>query len=726
MNVLRLRQSDWHSPLHIQMKSTLAALLLASATLGAGPVLFAPTAAQAADAEVSFDFFNDSLSPYGDWIEVGDYGLCWRPRDVDANWAPYTDGYWSYTDAGWTWVSYEDFGGIVYHYGRWVSVEDEGWCWVPDYEWGPAWVSWRNNDDYVGWAPLPPEARWEPEVGFSVWVDNSYDIGPSYYNFCSVEDFGAPVIREVILPRPRNVVIIQNTVNITNITVNRFAGVPFCGGPRYDFLISRVRRPIPALKLVRETNITNIYNNTVINNTVINNGRRGRALHAVQQGNQLIVPAPRVKRVANPLVAVPNLKPVRTVAAAKVNKGWDLVKDNTQREQIKQKFAQETKGLRRETAPARAVETAELKPVPEKGDPNAPSPVATGGRGKRNGKDGRETAAGFAPGEPAPGANTQPNQPPRQTADADDNKPGKQGNGKGRGENAGIVPGNRGPLKPFNGGDAPNAGPGAQKPDAGDTQTAQQERLEKQRKDREQVARAAEIQEEFRKRRQQQAQIERPQKPQGQDDNASRPDAAERIERQREAQAAAAEARKEQQARAAQQENAREQAAGERAERMAERQREAQAGALEKRREQQQSQAAEARREQQQQQRQELLERRQQQAQSEAMEQRRQQAAAGAAQARREQMEAMQAQRQQAMRQQQMEAQRERNQAMRQQQMEAQRQMQAQRAEQAQRQMQQQLQQQQQQRAQQGGNGKGGDGERRGRGGRRGQQGDDN
>ncbi|MHA3771596.1 DUF6600 domain-containing protein [Verrucomicrobiota bacterium sgz303538] len=702
------------------MKSTLAALLLASATLGAGPVLFAPSAAQAADAEVSFDFFNDSLSPYGDWIEVGDYGLCWRPRDVDANWAPYTDGYWSYTDAGWTWVSYEDFGGVVYHYGRWVSVEDEGWCWVPDYEWGPAWVSWRNNDDYVGWAPLPPEARWEPEVGFSVWVDNSYDIGPSHYNFCSVEDFGAPVIREVILPRPRNVVIIQNTVNITNITVNRFAGVPFCGGPRYDFLISRVRRPIPALKLVRETNITNIYNNTVINNTVINNGRRGRALHAVQQGNQLIVPAPRVKRVANPLVAVPNLKPVRTVAAAKVNKGWDLVKDNTQREQIKQKFAQETKGLRRETAPARAVETAELKPVPEKGDPNAPSPVATGGRGKRNGKDGRETAAGFAPGEPAPGANAQPNQPTRQTADTDDNKPGKQGNGKGRGENAGIVPGNRGPLKPFNGGDAPNAGPGAQKPDTGEPQTAQQERLEKQRKDREQVSRAAEVQEEFRKRRQQQqqAQIERPQKPQGQDDNASRPDAAERVERQREAQAAAAEARKEQQARAAQQENAREQAAGDRAERMAERQREAQAAGLEKRREQQQSQAAEARREQQQQ-RQELLERRQQQAQGEAMEQRRQQAAAGAAQARREQMEAMQAQRQQAMRQQQMEAQRdaqkERNQAMRQQQLEAQRQMQAQRAEQAQRQMQQQ-QQQQPQRAQQGGNGKGGDGERRGRG----------
>ena len=31
------------------------------------------------DEEVSFDFFYDSLSPYGEWIQVGDYGLCWHP-----------------------------------------------------------------------------------------------------------------------------------------------------------------------------------------------------------------------------------------------------------------------------------------------------------------------------------------------------------------------------------------------------------------------------------------------------------------------------------------------------------------------------------------------------------------------------------------------------------------------------------------------------------------------
>ena len=55
----------------------------------------------------------------------------------------YADGYWAYTDVGWTWISYEDFGWATYHYGRWASLADYGWVWFPgsDLEWGPAWVS---------------------------------------------------------------------------------------------------------------------------------------------------------------------------------------------------------------------------------------------------------------------------------------------------------------------------------------------------------------------------------------------------------------------------------------------------------------------------------------------------------------------------------------------------------------------------------------------------------
>src|SRR5438132_10502382 len=132
----------------------------------------APRASARSHTGVSLEFFYDSLDPYGEWVEVGDYGYCWHPTGVSEEWAPYTDGYWAFTDGGWTWVSYEDFGGITYHYGRWIFVEDEGWVWVPDYEWAPAWVSWRTSDDYVGWAPLPPAARFDRDIGFSVWVDS--------------------------------------------------------------------------------------------------------------------------------------------------------------------------------------------------------------------------------------------------------------------------------------------------------------------------------------------------------------------------------------------------------------------------------------------------------------------------------------------------------------------------------------------------------------------------
>ncbi len=343
-----------------------------------------------ARSEISFDFFYDALSPHGEWIDVGDYGTCWRPRGVDADWRPYSDGYWSYTDGGWTWVSYEEFGGIVYHYGRWVEVDDEGWCWVPDYEWAPAWVSWRSNDDYVGWAPLPPEARWERKVGFSVWVDSHYDIGPSRFNFCRVRDFGAPYLRPVIVNRFENVTIIQRTVNVTNISYyddyegGGYGGLVHCGGPSFVVINSHVHRPIPALKLVRNTNITNI------------NIHQSNVFNSVARGNQLSVLAPRV---APPKPDFVRPVAVRSIPAAKVSKGWGGVKDQKVADDIRGQMRQQARGLTPESAPARRVQAAELKMLPAKADPDAPSNVRTA-RDRTPGT-GKKPVAG-APGQPTP------------------------------------------------------------------------------------------------------------------------------------------------------------------------------------------------------------------------------------------------------------------------------------------------------------------------------------
>jgi len=198
---------------------------------------------------ISVEFFYDNLSPHGDWLDAGDYGYVWQPYDTGDDWRPYGDGRWVYTDAGWTWDSAEPYGWAVYHYGRWANMRDVGWVWVPGTEWGPAWVSWRRSPEYVGWAPLPPEAQFSNSVGLSSWVDDYYDIGPGSYRFVEGRNFGARHLNTVFVDRSRNVSIINQTTNITNITCRD--NVIYNGGPDYDEQLRRSSEPISRYKLDR-------------------------------------------------------------------------------------------------------------------------------------------------------------------------------------------------------------------------------------------------------------------------------------------------------------------------------------------------------------------------------------------------------------------------------------------------------------------------------------------
>src|SRR5437016_10137230 len=136
-----------------------------------------------------YSSFYARLEAHGEWLETADYGYVWQPREAERSrsWRPYTNGRWVYTDAGWTWISEESFGWATYHYGRWTRLRGIGWVWVPGNEWAPAWVSWRKSNDYVGWAPLPPEAQFDQRTGIHNWSDNYYDIGPDQYCFRSEE-----------------------------------------------------------------------------------------------------------------------------------------------------------------------------------------------------------------------------------------------------------------------------------------------------------------------------------------------------------------------------------------------------------------------------------------------------------------------------------------------------------------------------------------------------------
>lgn len=308
---------------------------------------FGAFAAPHARAQVTVGYFYDTLSPYGEWVQDPNYGYCWHPTNVDVNWAPYTDGYWAYTDSGWTWVSYEDYGGVVYHYGRWANLPDEGWVWVPGETWAPAWVSWRTGDAYVGWAPLPPEARWDVGIGFSPWVDARFNIGPGFYSFVGVHDFGAPALGAVIMDRERNVDIINSTTNITNITVNNTN--VFVGGPSYAKYSALSSRPIPTLKLVRQTDAAQIR-------------AAGGKVLAHQEGNQLMVLAPRVSAPAGGVLPAP-AKVAKVLTGGKANHGWEGVKDPQVREKLQAQIKQQAQAAGPENAPARAVRPEELKAV---------------------------------------------------------------------------------------------------------------------------------------------------------------------------------------------------------------------------------------------------------------------------------------------------------------------------------------------------------------------------
>jgi hypothetical protein len=389
---------------------------------------------QTRGADATIDFVYDNLSG-GNWIDVEGYGYGWQP-DVavsDPNWRPYSDGYWAYTDYGWTWISYEDFGWATYHYGRWANLGDYGWVWFPgtDLDWGPAWVSWRTGGDYIGWAPLPPRGPGVVYEGRPIGarVDIEYDIGPQYYNFCDVRFIGEPVLRDRIFPPTQNITYITNTVNVTNIYVQN--NVVYNYGPDYNVVSSYSSRPIQRLTIQREAA------------TDLSAAARSGGLTKVQ-GNKLLLAAPPKFAAAPPSVKPQAVK--AKVAQPKFERGWQGVQNKTELEQkIKTENPKNvpppSHGPERPTVgggpgptglspsergkPGRAVGRMPPGMTPA-GPPEGTSPAPAFERGKGKGRAGQQP--GFTPAGPPTGGSPAP---------FERGKPGRAG---ARGQ-PGITPG---------------------------------------------------------------------------------------------------------------------------------------------------------------------------------------------------------------------------------------------------------------------------------------------
>ena len=206
----------------------------------------APPAA-GANVSVGISYFYDDLAPYGQWIDEPRYGWCWSPHNVSSGWRPYTDGYWVYSDVGWTWVSDEPWGWAAYHYGRWFYDPYEGWVWVPGSDWAPAWVTWRYSPDYdyVGWAPLPPDAGWNGWGGLSfVSVEQ---IPTRSWCFVRQEQFCDRDLNRRLLPSTQNITYFRRSQDAPHLQLR--GGQPFNPGVSVATIQQRVGRPIPRMRL---------------------------------------------------------------------------------------------------------------------------------------------------------------------------------------------------------------------------------------------------------------------------------------------------------------------------------------------------------------------------------------------------------------------------------------------------------------------------------------------
>jgi hypothetical protein len=226
----------------------------------AAPVLTEPVNVPATP---TLDYFQAQLAPYGTWINVPGYGLCWQPA-VDPAWRPYYDGgHWEYTDAGWFWQSDYPWGDIAFHYGRWAYV-GASWVWVPGYEYAPAWVLWRHDDadGYVGWAPLPPGAvfvngGWVYN-GVHVGVDFDFGMTADFFTFVGYDHFWDPNLRLYPVPHDRVVVVFNHSGIYNHYTFEhgRFVngGIP---RDRMEQFTHRDIQPMPMADLRHDEEMRN-------------------------------------------------------------------------------------------------------------------------------------------------------------------------------------------------------------------------------------------------------------------------------------------------------------------------------------------------------------------------------------------------------------------------------------------------------------------------------------
>src|SRR5579871_3551509 len=95
-----------------------------------------------------YQYGASDLDSYGQYTDDPEYGSVWQPNGVGMDWDPYSNGYYTNTGFGPTWVSAYPWGWMPYRYGRWVFISGRGWFWAPG-----GWNQWNRAPRFVNAPP---------------------------------------------------------------------------------------------------------------------------------------------------------------------------------------------------------------------------------------------------------------------------------------------------------------------------------------------------------------------------------------------------------------------------------------------------------------------------------------------------------------------------------------------------------------------------------------------
>jgi len=247
-------------------------------------------------SDASMQDFQDNLSDDGQWTQVDqsqidpdgvtdgtnsgfddqiNINIVWIPNIQDPDWNPYSNGYWQFTDVGWTWVSNYSWGYYPYHYGRWWYSNEWGWVWSPGYTYAPAWVVWNDCGGYEGWYPMSPRLRYDHDRDRYDWTHQNFNehhwrIVPTGGYVGNTGNTNTQNINEKhgVLSTPflKNNTFISGGPTVTN--VQKYTTTPIV--QKKSVTLSTVdKNYVPNTSIVKTNNNTTAKVNTGINNSGI-------------------------------------------------------------------------------------------------------------------------------------------------------------------------------------------------------------------------------------------------------------------------------------------------------------------------------------------------------------------------------------------------------------------------------------------------------------------------